>query len=49
MGEYFYWNYSLILGSRNDLIIINFIDDGTDDMEYKHINITILDVHFANM
>ena len=36
------YKYSQIINNRNNCIKMNLIDDETDDVEYKHINITIL-------
>ena len=41
--------YSLIIGSHNNWIIINFIDDGTYEREYDHINIKILDSNVTDI
>ena len=38
-----------MLVSHNIWIIIDFIDDGTGGVEYKHSNKTIIDGSFKNM
>ena len=38
-----------MLWLHKNWIIINFIDDETDDVDYKHINKTILDVSATNI
>ena len=45
----YYYKYSITLGSKNKCIIMNFIDDGTDEVEYEKINITIIDGDFTNI
>ena len=40
--------YSLILVSNNNWILINFIDDWTDEVHYENINRTILDGNVKN-
>ena len=37
------------LDSVNNWIMMNFLDDGTYEVEYKHINLTILDGNVLNM
>ena len=41
--------YFLIIGSPNNWIILNFIDDGTDNVDYKCVNQTILDGNVMNI
>ena len=39
---------SPILGSRNNWVIMNFLDDEIYNVEFEHINITILDGNVTN-
>ena len=43
-GRVYYCKYSLILGYHNTWIIMKFLDDVTDKLEYEHINIKHLKV-----
>ena len=40
--------YYQIIGFRNNWIITNFIGDGTYEEDYKHINLTVIDVNLMN-
>ena len=42
-GRVYDWKLSLILGYHNNWIIIYFLDDITGSVEYKCMNITIID------
>ena len=42
-GRVYNCKYSIILGSWKNYIIINFLNDGTDNVEYECINLTIVD------
>ena len=48
-GRVFNWNSYLIIGSHNNCIIMNFIDDWIGGVRYEHTNRTILGVNFTNM
>ena len=48
-GRLYNYEYSIILGSNNNCIIMNFLYDGIYNMEYSCIHITILDGNFMNM
>ena len=39
----------MIIGSHNNYIILTFIDDGTDEVDNKNMNRTILDGNVVNM
>ena len=41
--------YSHILGIYNNWIIMNFINDGTDNIEYEHINLSIINGIISNI
>ena len=48
-GRVYNCKYSLIIGSHNNCIIMNFLDIGTDNVEYEYINITIFDGNVMNI
>ena len=48
-GEVYTCMYSLIIGYRNNWVIMNFLYNGTDNLDYELINITLLDGHFMNI
>ena len=48
-GRVYYCNYSLIIVSNNNWLITNVIYYKTYNVEYKHINIIILDGNARNM
>ena len=48
-GRVYNLKSSQILGCHNNWIIIIVFDDGTDEEDYKHINLTILDGNMMNM
>ena len=48
-GRVSYCKYFIIFGYHNNWIIMNFIDDGADEVEYEHINRNILDDNVNNM
>ena len=41
-GRVYDCNYYLIIGSQNNWIIMDFLNDGTDEVEYEQINIKYL-------
>ena len=49
MGEFMVCKYSIIIGPKNSWIIMNYFDYRTDDVDYEHINITIIDGGVTNM
>ena len=42
------FKYSKILGSHNNWVIMKFLDDGSDNVEYECINRNILDDNVTN-
>ena len=48
-GWAYNFKYSLIIGSHNNWVIINYIDYRTDIVDYEYINRTILDGNFMKM
>ena len=48
-GKIYNWKYSQILGCHNNWIIMNSLDDVTNEEIYKHINWNILDGNVMNM
>ena len=48
-GRLYYYKYSQIIGCHNNWISMIFLDDGTDEEIYKHINLTIIDGNVMNM
>ena len=47
-GRLYHCKYSQILGCHNNWIIINYVEDRTDEEIYKHINQTILNGNLMN-
>ena len=43
------WKYSIVLGTHKNWMIMDFINDVTDDVDYEYICQTILDVSDSNM
>ena len=48
-GRLHHFKYSQIPGCRNNWIIMDFVDDGTDEEDYEHIIGTIIDGNVMNM
>ena len=48
-GRFYSYKYSQILGCRNNWLLMNFLDDGTDEEYYEKINRTILDGNVMNV
>ena len=48
-GRVYNCKYSQILGCHNNCILMNCLDDGTDEYYYKNINRTILDGNVMKM
>ena len=43
------YKYFLIIGSHNNWVIMNFIDYGTDNVDYKYMNRAIFDGNVMNI
>ena len=48
-GRVYNCKYSQIIGCYNNWIIIDFVDDGTYEEDYEHINLTIIYCNVMNM
>ena len=47
-GRVYNCKYSIIIDYHNNWIVMNFLDDGSGNVEYECINITILDANITN-
>ena len=45
----YYWSDYLIIGYNNNWITTNFLDGGTDEVEYEQVDIAILDSNVSNI